>query len=260
MFEAYVTERAGGRRRGGTRRLVFMVSVALHGALLSGAVAHSFWQVDELSPPGVTVTFIQAMVAPPPPPPPPAAAVAEKVRPKPKKPRLEMPEIVQPAPTPEQPPEEKPAEVAEAPEAPEPELGAAEGQPGGVEGGVAGGVLGRIDPTPPPPPKPSPPISVAPSVGASYRLTDLEDPRYRPSLPSAINRPGMSVWGVFRICVAADGHVTEVTVIKSADALVDNDWVAKMKTWRYRPYSVDGRPVPFCHPARIVVNVKSGSN
>jgi protein TonB len=167
-----------------------------------------------------------------------------------------VPEIVQPAPAPvEQPPEEKPAEVAEAGEA---EESAPEGQPGGVEGGVAGGVLGRIDPTPPPPPPPAAPITVAPSVGASYRLTDLNDPRYRPALPSAMNRPGVSVWGVFRICVAASGNVTDVSVIKSADALVDNDWVAKMKTWRYRPYSVGGRPVAFCHPARIVVNVKSG--
>jgi protein TonB len=258
MFEAFVTERGGGQqRRRGPRRLVFVISVALHAALLTGAVAHSFWQVDELSPVGVTITFIQAMAAPPPPPPPPpAAAVAEKARPKAKKPRLEVPEIVQPAPPPvEQPPEEKPAEVAEAGEQ---EESAPEGQPGGVEGGVAGGVLGRIDPTPPPPPPPTAPITIAPSVGASYRLTDLDDPRYRPSLPSAINRPGMSVWGVFRICVAANGNVSDVTIIKSADALVDNDWIAKMKTWRYRPYSVDGRPVPFCHPARIVVNVRSG--
>ena len=67
----------------------------------------------------------------------------------------------------------------------------------------------------------------------------------------------MMVWGVFRICVAANGHVAGVTLIKSADPLVDHDWMAKIRSWQYRPYSVDGRPVPFCHPARIVVKSAS---
>jgi hypothetical protein len=115
---------------------------------------------------------------------------------------------------------------------------------------VAGGIAA---PGPPRPQAPSPPVNIAPSVGAAHRLTDLNDSRYRPSLPPSINRPGMTVWGVFRICVSANGHVEGVTLVKSADPLVNNDWMAKIRTWEYRPYSVDGRPVPFCHPARIVV-------
>ena len=126
---------------------------------------------------------------------------------------------------------------------------------GGVEGGVAGGVLGRV--APPPPRRAVRAGEHRPNVGAAHRLTDLEDPRYRPTLPAAINRPGMTIWGVFRICVSASGRVSEVTMIKSADPLVDNDWMAKIKTWQYRPYSVDGRPVPFCHPARILVKSTS---
>ena len=30
------------------------------------------------------------------------------------------------------------------------------------------------------------------------------------------------------------------------DKLVDNEWMAKIRTWQYRPYSINGRPVPFC--------------
>ena len=40
-------------------------------------------------------------------------------------------------------------------------------------------------------------------------------------------------------------------MIKPADPLVNDDWMAKIKLWKYKPYSVNGRPVPFCHPVRM---------
>jgi periplasmic protein TonB len=254
VFESYVNQQPSQDKTLSWRRMTFIVSFALHGVLLSAATVHSFWQVDELSPPAVQVTFISALAPPPPPPPPaPAAAPAEKPRPKVKKP-LPPETIVQPPVT----PPEEPREVA--PPAAEPEEEAAdegepEGQAGGMVGGVAGGVPASVPPPKPVPPPP--PVNIAPHVGEAHRLTDLEDVRYRPSLPPSINRPGMMVWGVFRICVAGDGHVSAVSIVKSADPLVDHDWMAKIKGWRYRPYSVDGRPVPFCHPARIVVKSAS---
>ncbi len=251
MFEAFKAEAAQDRTLS-WRRLTFIVSFALHGVLLAAATVHSFWEVDELSPPAVQVTFISALAPPPPPPPPPAAATAaDKPRPKVKKP-VPVEALLQPAPVEKK---EEPAPVAQAEEA-ESEAAEPEGQAGGVAGGVAGG----FPAPPPPPPKPmppAPPVNIAPSVGEAHRLTDLDDVRYRPSLPPSINRPGMMVWGVFKICVGADGHVSNVSIIKSADPLVDQDWVGKIRNWQYRPYSVDGRPVPFCHPARIVVKSAS---
>jgi periplasmic protein TonB len=258
MFEAFV-KAAGNETTSnrGARRVIFAVSVALHAVLLSAAVVQSFWQVDELSPPGIPVTFVQAMAAPPPPPPPPAAQV-ERSRPKTPRSvaRVEPTPIVQPSAEPAPEPAEKPepaaAEVVE-------EAGdeaAPEGQVGGVAGGAAGGVLTSVAPSTAPVPPP-PPVNIAPSVGAAHRLTNLEDPRYRPTLAPTLNRPGISIWGIFRICVSADGRVSGVTMLKSADPLVDQDWMAKIRSWQYRPYSVDGRPVAFCHPARIVVNSAS---
>ena len=44
-------------------------------------------------------------------------------------------------------------------------------------------------------------------------------------------------------------------MIKAADPLVNDDWMAKIKLWKYKPYSVNGRAVPFCHPARIEVRL-----
>jgi protein TonB len=248
VFESFKAE-AGRDRALSWQRVTFIGSFVLHGVLLAAATVHSFWEVDELSPPAVQVTFIAAMTPPPPPPPPPAAAPAEKPRPKVRKP-VPVEAVVQPAPVEKK---EEPAPVAEAEEA-ESDSAEPEGQAGGQVGGVAGGV-----PTPPPPRPmpPPPPVNIAPSVGEAHRLSDLEDPRYRPTLPPPINRPGMIVWGVFKICVGADGHVSNVSIIKSADPLVDQDWVGKIRGWQYRPYSVDGRPVPFCHPARIVVKSAS---
>lgn len=159
---------------------------------------------------------------------------------------------MQPTPPPEEKPEpaEEPAQETAAVESEGPS--APQGEPGGVQGGIEGGVLGRIAVAPPPPP-PSAPVNIAPNVGAAHRLSNLEDPRYRPSLPPNLNRPGITIWGVFRICVAADGRVSQVTMLKSANPQVDYLWMAKIRNWQYRPYSVDGRPVSFCHPARIFV-------
>jgi periplasmic protein TonB len=250
MFEAFVKQSGPDKRARRWKRLIFVTSFAVHGVLLVAATAHSFWHVEELTSTSVTVTFLAAVVAPPPPPPPPAAAKQEP-KPVPKKPRERPAPIVQPPPEPTQPtPAALPAPPAESEEAKGDESEPA-GEPGGVPGGVAGGIA---PPGPPRPAAPPPPVNIAPNVGAAHRLTDLNDPRFRPSLPPSINRPGMSVWGVFRICVSANGQVEAVNMVKSADPLVDNDWMAKIRTWRYRPYSVDGRPVPFCHPARIVVN------
>jgi hypothetical protein len=92
-----------------------------------------------------------------------------------------------------------------------------------------------------------------PNIGSGQRLSDLNDPRYRPTLPPTLNRAGMTVWGLFRICVATDGHVNDVKVLRSADQLVDNGWSNIIRRWEYRPYSIDGRAVPFCHAARIEV-------
>jgi periplasmic protein TonB len=208
------------------RRLTYTLSLGLHGALLVAGAVYSFWNVDELSPPSVAVTFLTATPPPPPPPPPPKK---KKNIVKPKQ------EIVQPVPN----------QIVQPPEEPPPEEEEEEGVEGGVEGGVPGGVVGSTGP--------AGPVMVAPNVGTGQRISDINDPRYKPGLPPQLNRAGMMFWGMFKICVSAEGRVSEVKVIKGADPLLDNEWVAKIRLWQYRPYTLNGRPVPFCHPARIEV-------
>jgi hypothetical protein len=93
-----------------------------------------------------------------------------------------------------------------------------------------------------------------PNVGTGQLLSDVRnDPRFKPTLPPDLNYAGMRVWGLFKICVDTDGDVASVSVLKSADPLVDAPWMAKMRRWRYRPYTINGEPVPFCHPMRVEV-------
>ena len=188
-FEQFLTQKKDASRSKRWRSVTYSFSLLLHGALLLGMIARSFWHVEELQPPAVHVT-LSALRPPPPPPPPAAAPKAEAPEVKPKvavRPRP-APQIVQPVAPTETPPAEATASNGE-------------GEPGGVEGGVAGGVATAAPPPPPPPPKRVEPVAILlpPSVGSGQRLSDLNDPRFRPSLPPQLKRAGMIVWGLYKI-------------------------------------------------------------
>ncbi len=183
-FESFLTQDKAKPKK--WRRVTYTLSLALHGALLLAGTIWSFWHVEEISPPSVTVTFLAAAPPPPPPPPPPKK---KKTEVKPKVPT----EIVQPKPNQIYQPKEKPPEPEEEDD----------GVEGGVEGGVVGGVVGGtvgadLGNTGP--------VMVAPNVGTGQRISDINDPQFKPSLPPALNRAGMVVWGLFKICVTAAGQ------------------------------------------------------
>jgi hypothetical protein len=67
----------------------------------------------------------------------------------------------------------------------------------------------------------------------------------------------MRMWGIFRLCVLAEGGVSSVDVRQSVDnVLVDPDWVQALLTWRFRPLVREGKAVPFCTDAPLSVTVK----
>ena len=211
-------------------RITYMFSGGLHAALLVVGAVYSFWHVDELSPPSVSVTFLAGAPPPPPPPPPPKKKKSDQKIVKPT-------EIVQPKPNQIVQPKEKPPEPEEEDD----------GVEGGVEGGVAGGVVGSTGDN-------TAPVMLAPNIGTGQLLSDVKnDPSVKPALPPQLNRAGMTVWGLFKICVSAQGAITSVNVMKPADPLVDSDWMAKIRLWKDKPDSVNGRPVPFCTPVRVQV-------
>ena len=214
----------------GRKRLWYALSIGVHAALIAVGVAYSFWHIDELSPPLLKVTFLSAAPPPPPAPPPPAGggAAKKKVTVKPKV-VVQKPEIVQPKEIP------KKAEP-EPKEEPKPDD---HGETAGVKGGTIGGTPGGTVGAPPAAPKFLPPNM------AKQQLIDGPNP----DLPPALNRGDYLYRVLVKICVSTTGTVDRVTLMKGADALLDEAVIAKVKTWRFRALLANNVPVPLCYPA-----------
>ena len=221
-------------------------SLLAHVAALAVALAHSFWQVDELPLPAVSVT-LAGSAPPPPPPPPPAAHKHASTRPKTKPTQPKPDTLVQP--------QERPKEAAK-PQEEEPDDDAADkggvegGVKGGVQGGVVGGVLGA------PVVKDAGPRQLAPQIAKGLLLIDPNDERYRVSLPPALERAGASLVAIVRVCVSSEGAVTEVRLIRGAGPAVDGQIPVVLGRWRYRPLLIDGKPTPFCYPLKYEISAR----
>jgi TonB family protein len=50
---------------------------------------------------------------------------------------------------------------------------------------------------------------------------------------------------VVEYVVEIDGHVGPIRVIRSAHPVVDAAWVEAIKKWRYRPATLNGKPIRF---------------
>jgi hypothetical protein len=99
-------------------------------------------------------------------------------------------------------------------------------------------------------------VMLAPNTGARQRISDVQQPPHRPIIPSSIrDRVGKVAWGLYKVCVDATGVVHAVTTMRPAQDVgpLDPLWRATIRTWRYRPYQIDGRPVAFCTPVRVQV-------
>ncbi len=256
-FEAYLQQDV--RPRGG-RRIMYTLSVALHVAAVLAAIAYSFWHVEELSPPRVTVTLLSAAAAPPPPPPPPPlGGGAPTPRHKPVvRPRVETPkvtEIVQPKVEEKEQPKETPREVtkedvkppiADAPPGPGTADGVKGGVAGGVKGGVVGGTVGGTIGGTGTAPAPVAAKFLPPHMAAQQRISGAE-----PDFPAHLRRAGANYLVMVKIVVGVSGAVESVTLQKRADPTLDGIVVATVKTWRFRPLMANGTPVPFSYFGRF---------
>src|SRR5262249_29478874 len=159
-------------------------------------IIYSIVHVEEVQPPLLTVTFINASAPPPPPPPPPKGSS------KPKTPKIPKP-VVQPTTTPTQivQPKEK--------EEPEEKAGESGGVEGGVEGGVAGGVVGGVvGGTVGAPPAPQKPVNKPAFLILKQKIGGVD-----PRLPDVVKlqNKGQVVRGTYKICIDSSGSVNQVS-------------------------------------------------
>jgi protein TonB len=242
-----VLEREGMRPRW-RKQASLTVSILVHGALVVAGIAFSLWHVEELSPPATMVTLHLGALPPPPPPPPPARKRASTKATT--KTREKVDTLVQPKePAKQEVEKDEPADQDEGQDD-----GVAGGVQGGVKGGVVGGVLGA-PPPPPPPPQETGPKELL-QLPRGLLLIDPNDDEYRVKLPRGLDRGGIKFTARLRICVSAQGTVTDVKILQGADPAIDPQFPVVLRRWRYRPFTVDGRAVPFCYPIQYELSAR----
>jgi len=240
------------------RRATVALSIGAHVAAALFAVAYSFWHVEELQPPRVTVTFVSAASLPPPPPPPPPPLAGGGGAPKRRniaRPKTETVPELKTTPVVEPPVKTAPVEPVHVAPPPDPhpttaegsgtgpgsEAGVKGGVAGGVKGGVAGGVVGGVVGAAVPSPK-----FLPPQMGAQRKLSGAD-----PDFPAVLRRSGAMYLVMAKICVGVAGGVDSVTLQKRAEPTLDGNVIAAVKGWRFQPMTANGTPVPFCYFGRF---------
>ncbi|MEO8181407.1 MAG: hypothetical protein ABI895_21425 [Deltaproteobacteria bacterium] len=229
-FEAILSQQQAMQsgRLGSLKLWVSAFTVLLHAIGLAFLVVQSIWTVDELPMPAIEVTL---SVAPPPPPPPPPAkrSSTKKTKPVETKPKV----LTVPKETKKEDPPPEPEEESED-----------EGVEGGVIGGMIGGVLGG---TVPPPPKSTGPKLLSARAGHSLLAINPQIRPYRVNVPEEYVQRGDEFVATLSICVAPNGSVSSVKILKPSIPVIDVQIPKVIPTWKYRPYIVDGQPTGFCY-------------
>ncbi len=210
-------------------------SVFLHGVLALALIAVPVFLADTLPIPDTAIRAFfaaphEVAAPPPPPPPPPAGARAVTTRVVPARP-VEPAAFVAPI---EVPAEVKPEETMGA------DLGVEGGVPGGVEGGVPGGVVGGIiGGLPQALPSPPPVVRIGGQIVAPQVLH-----RVAPEYPRLAIAARLNAVIVVEALVDTHGVVQRVGIL-SGNPLFNEEAMAAVRQWRYKPLLLNGTPTSF---------------
>jgi len=103
------------------------------------------------------------------------------------------------------------------------------------------------------------PIIVPPTVMTGLRIAGETQIVPPDPVKTAMLRDGKErTVGTFKLCVDSRGYVSSIGAIGPGTtyAAYDSKIIGAMRSWRYRPYSVDGRPVPVCSVVTFVYTIK----
>jgi len=212
------------------RRLVVLVSVAVHALAVACVVVAQLLAVGPLPTPRQPLAFDDVMLAKlrdiELPSPPRTVSAAREPAVSPNSAPLEAPRAIT---------EETGLENVRTSQTPSDDVSGIErGVPGGLEHGFAGESL----PAPPPPPEPRPPVHIISCMQMPRKIVNV-DPTYPP-----IARAGR-VEGVVILEAVLDesGRVESVRVLRTIP-LLDQAAVDAVKQWRFTPTLLSGVPVP----------------
>jgi hypothetical protein len=122
------------------------------------------------------------------------------------------------------------------------------GSEGGVVGGVVGDIVGGIRGTlPSPPTSKGGPRQLTARAGQSLLAIDPNVSPFKVDLPEEYVQHGEEYHATISICVASDGSVSSVEILKPSIPIIDRQIPKVVPLWKYHPYLVDGKPAPFCY-------------
>jgi serine/threonine protein kinase len=113
-------------------------------------------------------------------------------------------------------------------------------------------------PVPTPPPAAAAPLAtqnVAPTVLDANRIGGDKEISPDDATKTEISRAGVeSINGSFKLCVAPDGTINTVSLLKSTGFVAYDTKIQNVirRSWRYKPFIVNGKPAPVCTAVRFV--------
>lgn len=260
MFDAVALPRSTPR----SRQLFIAVSAALHGLVVLALAVGAMWRIDKLTPDKTQTVFVKAGAPPgPPAAAPPAAAVAKKAQaPTKVRPRDLTQPVIAKLET------DEPVMAFDGDPNATGEAGAT-GSGGGGGGncgagpcigvGIGDGDLPFGEIAPPKAPTPPPAAEIIPPnmveglrVAGNAQIAPPEQVKVQ-MVREDKNQAVASV----KMCLTTTGAVESLSLIKGTgydgyDSLIRSE----MQKWRYKPYRVDGRPVPVCTVVTFVFRMR----
>jgi len=234
-FDRYLSARA--EKRGKAKVFMYAASTVAHGAAFAGLLFWTFWQVEKVQGKPAAVVFVPTLA---PPPPPETPKTPDAPRDPEHRSGKRPPHPVQL--TTSVPPEPEPPVTSGGGEDTR-GSGDDHGTPGGT--GVPGGT-GPV--TDEPPPIVATPQVVLESVIGAARIAGVREIALPLDVKQALVAQGRrTTRAAVKLCLDTDGvpnriEVVQSTGFSSADAAIR----LEMAAWRYRPYRVNGAPVPVC--------------
>jgi TonB family protein len=67
------------------------------------------------------------------------------------------------------------------------------------------------------------------------------------NIPEEYVARGDEYFTTLSICVAANGTVQNVRILKPSIPVIDSQIPQVIPRWKYKPYLVDGQPTGFCY-------------